>query len=173
MTPPEDPRKANIFQAGRYFAPHTMKFLVVSLCAFVFALITGCATRQQTVLVQAAPARKIVTAAQVADEGNSPEMDEHLASALRNAGLSVQGKLPAGTTRSQGVHSLVSYVDVWRWDLVMYLQSITIRLHDAATGQLLATGTWRDSPLHGFRNAQSVVQGVVNDMMAKVRGGAR
>ncbi|WP_279432869.1 hypothetical protein [Luteimonas arsenica] len=39
---------------------------------------------------------------------------------------------------------IVSYVDVWRWDIVMYLHSVAIKIFDARSGDLLVTGDWKN-----------------------------
>lgn len=81
----------------------------------------------------------------------------------------MKAKLPAGTTTSRGVDALVSYVDVWRWDIVMYMKNLTVKLHDAESGDLLAIGEWSNSPLHGFQDAKQVMETLVSEVMAKIR----
>lgn len=146
-----------------------------SLLSLILALLfaAGCATRQEVVLVKGTVGKKITTVAQMPADGNSSEMDQFLASALTQEGLTQKPAVAAGAQRSPGVDAIVSYVDVWRWDLAMYLHSIAVRLFDAESGALLAVGQWFDSPLHGFRDARQVVRGVVAEMMAKVRTATR
>ena len=92
---------------------------------------------------------------------------------MTKEGLSVRGKLPAGTKTAKNVDALVSYVDVWRWDIVMYMKNLTIKVHDADSGYLLAIGEWSDSALHGFRDAKLVMQGLVSEVLAKIRATAK
>ncbi len=93
---------------------------------------------------------------------------------MTKEGLSVRGKLlPAGTKTAKDVDALVSYVDVWRWDIVMYMKNLTVKFHDADTGDLLAIGEWSDSAFHGFRDAKLVMEGVVAEVLAKVRASAK
>ena len=139
--------------------------------ALVLAL-AGCSTSQSVTLVKGTPP-PVAVVSQVADAGNSPEMDAFLKEALQAQSLEVRGTvLPAGTTRAEGVDALVSYVDVWRWDLAMYLASVSVKMHDARSGDLLVMGEWKDSPLHGFRDAKVVLAGLVQEMLAKLRGAA-
>ncbi len=133
----------------------------------------GCSTTQQVTLTNSTPGQPITTVSQVSAEGNSAQMDTHLEAALAQAGLTVKGKLPAGTTTATEVDALVSYVDVWRWDVVMYMKDLSVKVHDARTGNLLAVGTWADSALHGYRDAKLVMQGLVAEVMGKLRGGAK
>lgn len=78
----------------------------------------------------------------------------------------------AGTRGNPPADANVSYVDVWRWDVTMYLKSLRIRMFDGRTGDLLASGEWSDSDLHGFRDAKGVVGDLVAEMMAKLRAAA-
>ncbi len=130
----------------------------------------GCSTTQQITLGKANHDKAIQSISQVLDEGNSPQMNDNLAISLQGQGLTVKPTLPQGTAKSQESDALISYVDVWRWDLVMYLKNLTVKLHDAGTGDLLAIGQWSDSPLHGFRDSKAVMDGLVTEMLAKVRG---
>jgi hypothetical protein len=146
----------------------------ISVSAFAFAIaLSGCATHQQVLLAKAKPNAKIVTVARVPDEGNSPEMDANLEVALQQQGLQVKAPLPAGTRTTSEVDATVSYIDVWRWDIAMYLKSISLRIFDAKTGDLLVSGEWNDSALHGFRDAKAVVNELVGEMVSKVQSASQ
>lgn len=150
-----------------------MRSWMVSFSALALVLaLTGCATRQDTMLGKANPP-KIASVAIVPSAGNSPQMNANLEAALVQQGLQVKAPPAGGARGSSEVDATVSYVDVWRWDVAMYLKSISIRLFDAKSGDLLASGEWNDSALHGFRDARSVVSELVADMMAKLRAAAR
>ena len=142
-------------------------FLVVFL-----VVLAGCATTQEVSVAKSDPVTSIKTVAQAPDAGNSPEMDAALTAALQLQGLTVKPAVRAGARKSPDVDAVVGYIDNWRWDLVMYLQSINIRMYDARSGDLLVSGEWRDSPMHGVRDPQVVVQGLVAEMMARLRGEA-
>lgn len=139
---------------------------------FVFAsaaLLIGCSTTQDITLAKKSYSQDIKTVSQVSADGNSPEMDANLETALLKQGFGLGPKLAPGATTSDRADALVSYVDVWRWDIAMYIKSLTVRLHDAKTGDLLALAQWADSPLHGFRDAKLVMDKLVADLTAKVR----
>lgn len=144
--------------------------LIAAALLTAAALMAGCSTTQQVTLTKLSHDKPIRTVAQVAAEGNSPEMNTNLEGALTKEGLALKQPLPQGTTRAKDVDALVSYTDVWRWDLVMYMQQLSVRLHDAETGDLIAIANWRDSPLHGFRNAKQVMEGLVEELVKKVKG---
>ncbi|MEG3190846.1 hypothetical protein [Lysobacter sp. D1-1-M9] len=145
-----------------------MKSIVhIALIASAFVL-GGCSTSQNVLLAKQAPPR-VVTVAQAPDAGNSPEMDTALRSALVTAGYTVRAPLAEGVRKSDEVDAIVSYVDVWRWDIVMYLQSIAIKMFDAQTGDLLVTGDWRNSALHGFQDEEVVVGRLIEEMSGKLK----
>lgn len=146
-----------------------MKTLPIAVIALTAALC-GCSTTQDIVLVKASGAKRVATVVQMPEDGNSPEMTMHLTAALANEGVTVKGQAAPGVQKAKDVDAVVSYIDFWRWDLAMYLHKLSIRIYDAESGDLLVMGNWSDSPLHGFRNAKLVVEGMVKDMMAKLRG---
>lgn len=138
-----------------------------ALCALTIAC--GCATRQEVVLVKPSGLRPVSAVAQMPADGNSPEMDVFLKSAIEKQGVALKAITAPGEQKASGVDAVISYVDVWRWDLAMYLQSVVVRLFDAETGDLIVTGTWTDSPFHGFRDARLVMEGLVRDMLERLR----
>lgn len=137
--------------------------------ALASLLLFGCATTKDVMLAKASPAHQVRTVAQTPQDDNSSDMNTNLLSALSKEGLTVKAPLPAGTRKSAEVDAIVSYSDVWRWDLVMYLKSVSIRLFDAQSGDLLVSGNWSDSTLHGFRDSKEVVQNLVSEMFDKLR----
>ncbi len=153
-----------------------MMFMRFILLALVLAFTSGCSTTQEVTLAKTSYTKKLASVAQVVQDGNSAQMDQNLERAFAKEGLSLRTKLPAGTTRSKDVDALVSYVDVWRWDVVMYLKSLTVKVNDAETGDLLVLGTWSESAFHQFRGeggVKAVVEQVVADTMARLRASSK
>lgn len=150
-----------------------MRSFLISLAIAASAIGAGCSTTQDIVLVKASGAKNITSAVRMPEPGNSPEMTAHLESALGREGVAVKGQIAPGVQKAKEVDAVVSYVDVWRWDLVRYLQKLSVRVYDAESGDLLITGDWSDSPLHGFRDAKLVVEGVVKEVLARLRAAAQ
>ncbi len=146
-----------------------MTRLLSSSAVLFCALMTGCATSQNVTMAQGLPSKPITTAALVPQDGNSPVMDTNLQSALVAQGVTPKIALPASTRKSAEVDAIVTYTDVWRWDLIMYLKSITINVSDAASGNLLAMGRWDNSAFHGFQDAEQVTSDLVAEMFAKLK----
>jgi hypothetical protein len=122
------------------------------------------------------PTTQITSVAHVAADGNSPEMDRHLEFAVKKEGLTLRAKLPPGTTTAKDVDALVSYIDVWRWDVVMYLKNLTIKINDASSGDLIASAEWTESHFHKFRGeagTREVVENLLADLMTKVRSSTK
>lgn len=135
-------------------------------------LLAGCATTQEVSVAKSDPVTSIKTVAQAPDAGNSPEMDAALTAALQLQGLTVKPTVRAGARKSPDADAVVRYIDNWRWDLIMYLQKIDIRMYDAQSGDLLVSGEWKDAPMHGNHDPQVVMQGLLAEMMSRLRGEA-
>jgi hypothetical protein len=157
-------------------------FLLVSIIC-----LSACSTTQEVTLAESRLEGKIATVAIVHQEGNSAAMDRNLLAALQKQGLVVRSNLPKASEEDlsaksaeaktktarkskelDGVDALVDYADVWRWDIVGYVKSLTLRVHDAKSGNLLATGSWTDSALHRYLDAKTVVEGLVSETFAKL-----
>ena len=146
-----------------------MRQILIVASLLVAALTGGCATSQNVSLAQISGTRPIATVAMAPSAGNSADMDAAVNSALVNQGLTARPPLPAGSRKSADVDMIVSYTDQWRWDLAMYLRWVAIDMYDADSGNLLASARWDNSAFHGFQDYKTVVKGLVDDMMAKIR----
>jgi len=148
-----------------------MKFLSSIAIVSILVALTGCGAMIQNVeLAKTEPTKKIETVSQVLHVRNSTAMNDNLQSALKQEGLIVKAPLPTGTITSNEVDALVSYDDAWVWDFKMYLAALSIHIYDAKTGDLLAIGYWQNSRLHRWPDSAEVMQGLVTDMMARLRG---
>ncbi len=141
-----------------------MKKFVLSLCAF-FAF-AGCSTSQK--VSSSSNARNIQprSAFVVTHEGRSKDMDKNLKNALFAHGVAVS----FGVSRPEPLKTdlLVTYDDSWHWDLAMYLRKLNIQFMDAS-GNILVTGDWENSALHGFPDAGKITSGLVNEMMGQLK----
>ncbi|MCB1956234.1 MAG: hypothetical protein KDG55_11200 [Rhodocyclaceae bacterium] len=144
-------------------------FLRVLLLLASVSLLVGCGTTREVRLGRVESVPSLHSAALVPREGNSNDMDEHLSAALEAHGMALKAPLRAGTRKAADVDLIVTYDDVWRWDVVMYLQSLTIRFYAGASGTLLATGRWENSALHGLQDAGAVTREVVDDMVTRLQ----
>ena len=149
-----------------------MKLLTRGTLIAAVLLLSACATHQDVLLAKSAPP-PIMSIAQVPSEGNSAEMDGIVRKALVDHGFTVRAPLPAGTRTSGEVDAVISYVDVWRWDIVMYLQSVAIKMFDAKSGDLLVSGDWKNSAFHGFQDENTVVRELIADMTGKLKAATR
>jgi len=144
-----------------------MKELIA--CVLVL-LLSGCGG-SYVVTRTAAPAPKQIQAVAVTPmDGNSAEVDGYLNSALIGQGLMVKAPLAAGTRTSLDVDAIVSYQDIWRWDMSTYLAAINIYVYEASSGNLLVTGKWEYSFFHTYYRGESISQELLKQMLAKMRG---
>ena len=146
-----------------------MNKAIIFCIAIASFTLFGCATKEDVMLAKATPTHQVKSVAQALQEDNSSDMNTNLQTALSKEGLTIKTPLPTGTRKSSDVDAIVSYSDVWRWDLVMYLKSVSIQLFDAQSGDLLVSGNWNNSAFHGFQDSKVVVQNLVSDMFDKLR----
>ena len=148
-----------------------LRFKWVIGILILFAILTGCATSSSVSIGQLAPQQKrITTAALVSRDGKccSPEMDSYIRQQLIAYGIMTKQALPIGTHQSNDVDVIVAYSDVWRWDYVMYLRSLTINLFDGSSGNLLATSRWDNSTLHEVQNPRAIIKELLDDIFSKL-----
>lgn len=139
--------------------------------AIAVVMLSGCATSLEVVQSGSLPGGAYQTAAFVPMADNNEEMGGYLKDALEAQGVSVKAPKPAGTKTASDVDLLVSYQDVWRWDLKTYLFSLRIDLFDAPTGALLTTGTWKNSAFHGFQRGKDESRELLGEMLPRIRRG--
>ncbi len=143
------------------------KSLFVSLSLSMF--LVGCATTQQVIVGQMMPKQqKIATAAMVPQSGNSADMSSQIGDQLKTYGITIKPELPVGTQQSGAVDMIVTYSDSWRWDILMYLNTLTVNFYDASSGNLLVTGRWDNSQPHGFNSSKNVVIQLLDEMYGKL-----
>jgi hypothetical protein len=133
------------------------------------AALTGCSTTQRVTLAKATPSKPIVSVAPAHEDSTGVDMKANLVTALQTEGLTVKAPVPAATRTQADVDAIVAYSDVWRWDIVMYIRSISVNMYDAQNGDLLVSGEWNDSAMHGFRNAKETLSGLVSEMVGTLR----
>jgi hypothetical protein len=143
---------------------------MLSTLVLTFAVLaTGCSTTQEVTLTKGSFSKQIKSVVITPEENNSAEMTSNLENALLSLGVTVKPAVSVGVRKATDADAVVSYVDVWRWDIVMYLRELSLKVYDAETGDLLALGSWKNSPLHGFQDAKVVVKGLVDDVLLKIK----
>lgn len=131
--------------------------------------LSGCGGSSTVTRTSAKAPEQIRSAAFVRQDGNSSEVTAYIAEALATQGVATQAGTATRSFKSNDVDAIVSYLDVWHWDVVTYLKSIAISLYNAKTGELLVTGRWRDSFLHTYYRGDSVSRDLINEMFAKLQ----
>jgi len=132
------------------------------------SLLAGCGGSYSVTRTGQATPEYIRTVLMTPRDGNSPEVTEYVSDALAAQGVTVTGQLPAGVFKTDKADAVVSYLDVWRWDISTYLQSISISLYDAKTGNLVITGRWRDSFFHTWNRGEGVSKELIAKMLAEL-----
>ena len=146
-----------------------MRASVFATAAASLVLFAGCSTTQEIMLAKASPKGTIQTIARATGDSNSSDMNKNVEDAFSALGITVKPTLPVDTRKSSDVDAVVTYSDQWRWDLVMYLRALTVNIFDAESGDLLVSGQWHDSAMHGFRDAREVARNLVADMLGRLK----
>ena len=146
-----------------------MRLLMFAYLAVTALLTSGCGGSTIITRTSANVPEQIRSATFSAQSGNSSEVTGYVSEALASQGVATQSVTPSQGLKSNDVDAIVTYVDVWRWDLVTYMQSIAISLYNAKTGELLVTGRWKDSLFHTYFRGDSISRDLVNQMFEKLQ----
>jgi len=142
-----------------------MNRFVFAAVAVASLLLSGCATHSR-VVVNPGSQLVVKSAYVVLHGGNSEDMDAHVQQELMAHGIQVKA---GPEMRDTGTDVVVRYTDNWRWDMSMYLRSLDIQVYNGASGTLLASGSWKNSALHGYHSAGKVTQKVMDEVFAKLQ----
>jgi len=145
-----------------------MRFFLIGCISIVALSLAGCGGTTTVTRTSAKVPEQIRTAAFSPQAGNSAEVTGYISDALASKGVATGTSAAIQGHKSSNVDTVVSYVDVWRWDIVTYLKSIAISLYNAKTGELLVTGRWTDSLLHTYFRGDSVSRDLINQMFEKL-----
>jgi hypothetical protein len=137
----------------------------MALClaiASLLALVSGCSTVQPGKRYGDVRLESLKTAYVVRHAKSSRDIDTYIQEALAEHGVKAsRGPMEA---KPKDVGFYVEYVDRWQWDLTMYLWSLDIRFEDNATGELIASGSFRQRFPHSFPDPQKKVSEVIEQI---------
>jgi len=144
------------------FHPASWRWMVV---AALFS-VGGCATTSGVVVSPQALHPDYRTVYIVVHGDNSSDMDANMQKEFLRHGFLVSVGPDGGTTA--GAELVARYSDNWRWDMAMYLRSFDVMVYDAKSNVLIATGSWKNSMVHGFHGSEGVVAKVVDDTLGRM-----
>lgn len=130
-----------------------MPYLALPLIALVLG---GCGGSYTVTRMHGKLPEQLRSVAFAPQPGNSPEVTGYVSEALAARGVGVKGEAASAGFRTQHADGVVSYVDVWRWDMAMYLKSLKINLYNASSGELLVSGRWEDSLFHAWHRGEAI-----------------
>jgi hypothetical protein len=141
------------------------------LAVLLIVLLSACAVKKEVIVGAGSIGTRHSVALLAAADGNSPAMDAIFQSELKSRGFATVQSAPAGTRQAPSVDVIVEYIDVWRWDISMYLDSISVRFYDPQNGGVIAVANWgqKDQMFHSYPKPEDVVREVLSDVFAKVK----
>ncbi len=145
-----------------------MKSLTTLFCIAIITVLSGCSGAYTVRQANGEAPEKIRSVAFSPQDGNSEEVTGYITDALLSQGVTVAPPVPQGVRKANGPDAVISYLDVWRWDLSTYMKSINISLYSARTGELLVNGRWEDSEMHGFQRGAAITQALIEQMFERL-----
>ena len=144
---------------------HVLRSCSLRALVVLSTTLVSCATSRD-ITAKPTPGASYRSAYLVAHGDRSSDVDASIQRELFRHGLTVssgpEGKQP------DTADLVVKYADSWNWDMTMYLKTLDIQMFDARTNTLVATATWKNSPMHGFHGLDGVVSELVSGMLAKL-----
>jgi hypothetical protein len=137
------------------------RFLTVGLLS-----AAGCATTSGVIVSPSAHHADYRSVYIVVHGGDSADMDANLQKEFLRHGFLVSIGPDGGAT--SGAELVARYADAWKWDIAMYLRSLDVMVFDGKSNLLIASGTWKNSTMHGFHSSEKVVAKVVDDTLTKM-----
>lgn len=126
-----------------------MKNKTIHLICLSFILaITGCSTVEPGKHYGNTPLASMKTAFVVIGSDHDQSIGVSIHKALTQHG--VTASMGTLTEKPKNVAFYVEYEDHWQWDMAMYLYSLDIRFVDNQTGQIMASGAFRQGAFHDF-----------------------
>ena len=127
-------------------------------------LASSCAETRSASVSQPAAIKSARSAYVVKHQESSREIETYLKDALAKKGVRAQAGPMSG--KPAGTDLQVTFVDRWQWDMAMYLRTLDVSVVDKS-GREVATGTYRNSALHGFPDARKTSEELINLIYAK------
>jgi hypothetical protein len=130
----------------------------------LLSILAGCASVQPGQKYGSTPVASLKSAYVVIPDEADRDVAIYIQSDLAQRGLLVTvGPL---SSKPSDADFYVTYSDHWTWDVSMYLQSLDIQFVDNRSGQLIASGGYRQGFFHGYPDVRETTQQVVNSIYA-------
>ncbi len=121
---------------------------IIKYCIFIVLLLTGCINSTQKTIAPSADLSHIHVIHVHKFDRDSRGLDKIIANQLNSMGYIAS----TGDNAPDNVDAVITYRDKWRWDMTMYLLSISIKLREPdtlfpiANANSLHTSLSRQSP---------------------------
>ncbi|HEY1120588.1 MAG TPA: hypothetical protein VGE67_03275 [Haloferula sp.] len=122
-------------------------------------LAASCSETRSASVSQPAVIKGARSAYVVKHQDSNREIETYLKNALNKKGVRAQ----AGPMSAKPANTdlQVTFVDRWHWDMTMYLRTLDVSVVDKS-GREVATGTYRNSALHGYPDPQKTSEELIN-----------
>lgn len=146
-----------------------MVLRIFSKIFFLFSLgLTACSTSQKVISSNTTHSLNPKSVCFLPNSESGKDMVSNVQKALLKNDL----KLISGAQCNSypvSADLIVKFEDSWNWDVLMYLKNLEITMLDKK-GDILVTGRWDNATFHKFPDSVNVVNGLVNEMLLKLKG---
>ncbi|MBI4838870.1 MAG: hypothetical protein HY806_06980 [Nitrospirae bacterium] len=143
---------------------HTAKMKLI-LIILIGASLASCSTIRPAGVYSRDSLNEIHSAFVVQNKESKRGIDIYIQKALAVRGIS--SSIGPIESKPENVKAYVTYADVWRWDMSIYLEKLDINIYDNQTNELIATGEFDNSWLHSFPDPSQKVFQVIDSIWTK------
>ena len=138
-----------------------MNLLVRTAAIAAATFLAASCSETRTASVSAPAVIKSARSAYVVKPADSSrDIEVFLKDAIAKKGVKAQQGAMSAKPASADVY--VTFVDRWHWDMAMYLRTLDVAVIDNKSGKEVATGTYRNSALHGYPDAKKTSEELIN-----------
>lgn len=128
-------------------------------------LAASCAETRKASVANPAVIKSARSAYVVKPGDSGRDIEIFLKDAIARKGVQAQQGAMSGKPSSADIY--VTFVDRWHWDMAMYLRTLDVAVIDNKSGKEVATGTYRNSALHGYPDARKTSEELINLIYAQ------
>jgi hypothetical protein len=143
-----------------------MKKIYLWAGLFLAAWLTGCSTIPPAQHYGDTKLDSLKSAYVVVAPKGNPSIAGYIVTALAHRGLKVNSG--ALQDKPADVDFYVTYTEHWNWDVAVYLDTLDVEFMSNATGQMIASGSFRNSKIaETWPNPRDKTIEVVDSIFAK------
>jgi len=143
---------------------HTAKIYLILIILFGVSLVSCSTIRPAGVYSR--DSLNGINSAYVVQKRSKRGIDIYIQEALAVRGI--RSSIGPFESKPENVDVYVTYVDIWQWDMSMYLATLDIKIYNNHTNELIATGEFVNAWLHTYPDPCETVFEVIDSIWIKL-----